>query len=190
MADNLAYQEPPREELINGKVVMMSPRPAWNHNTVASNIHTIFNVYLKGKKCVPVADGTDLFLTETDRFIPDFMIVCDPDKIQRNGVHGAPDLVVEVLSPGTSRNDRTKKKDVYARCGVREYWIVNTADTSIEQYLLRDGQLELEEIYTLHPERLESMTEEEQAAVVTEFKCSLFDDLMIPLEEVFSGMLE
>lgn len=186
MADNLAYQELPREELINGKVVMMSPRPAWNHNTVASNIHTIFNVYLKGKKCVPVADGTDLFLTETDRFIPDFMIVCDPDKIQRNGVHGAPDLVVEVLSPGTSRNDRTKKKDVYARCGVREYWLVNPIDKSVETYLLEGGGFVFHELYPTYEDwELEQMTPEERANVVTRFKCSLFDDLEISLEDIF-----
>ena len=106
MNSNLAYQEEPREELIGGKVVAMSPRPAFNHNRVAFRIAHIFENYLDGKKCTVIADGTDLFLTEEDRFIPDVMVVCDRDKIRRDGVHGAPDLVVEVLSPSTARNDK------------------------------------------------------------------------------------
>lgn len=141
MADNLAYQEPPREKMINGKIVMMSPRPAWNHNTAASNIHTIFNICLKGKKCVPVAGGTDLFLTETDRFIPDFMIVCDPDKLDKYGCRGAPDLVIEILSPSTRRHDRFVKLMLYQRAGVREYWIVDPEEKSVQVFLLKDGFL-------------------------------------------------
>lgn len=186
MNNNFAYQDPLREELIGGEVVMMSPRPAWNHNAVASNIYAIFYLYLKGKKCTPVADGTDLFLTKNDRFVPDFMVVCDPNKIKQTGVHGAPDLVAEVLSPSTSRNDKTKKKDVYARCGVREYWLVNPIDKSIETYLLENGNFVFQDFYHIYADwELAQMTPEEQAEIVTHFKCSLFDDLEIPLEDIF-----
>lgn len=185
-----AYPIQQRDELIGGKMVAMAPRPSFNHTYVTENISFLFRGYLKGKSCVPLGDGYDLYLTVTDRFVPDFMVICDRSKIKHDGVHGAPDLVVEVLSPRTMKHDRGHKKDTYARCGVREYWIVNTNDQSIEQYLLRDGHLELEEIYTLHPDRLEIMTEEEKAEVITEFKCRLFDDLIIPLEDVFSGLLE
>ena len=186
MNDNLAYQDPLREELIDGKIVMMSPRPAWNHNRVAFNIAHIFENYLYGKKCTSISDGTDLFLTENDRFVPDFMVVCDPNKIKQTGVHGAPDLVVEVLSPSTSRNDKTKKKDVYACCGVREYWLVNPIDKSIETYLLENGNFVFQEFYHIYADwELEQMTPEERAEIVTHFKCSLFDDLEIPLEDIF-----
>ncbi len=114
------------------------------------------------------------------------MVICDRSKIKPNGVHGAPDLVVEVLSPGTAKNDRTYKKEVYAQCGVREYWIVSIGDKSIEQYFPENGQFVLHEIYMLHPDwELASMSAEERAAVVTHFKCSLFDDLDISLEDVF-----
>lgn len=95
MNSNLAYQDELREELIGGKFVAMSPSPTFNHNRVASRIFRIFSNYLEGKQCLAIADGMDLFLTEEDRFIPDMMVVCDRDKIQWNGVHGAPDLVVE-----------------------------------------------------------------------------------------------
>ena len=134
MSDNLAYQDEVREELINGKPVSMSPRPSINHNRIASNIFRIFANYLNKRKCEPFADGTDLYLTESDRFVPDFMVVCDPDKVKSDGVHGTPDLIVEVLSPGTAKNDRGYKKDVYTRCGVREYWIVDPMKQTVLVY--------------------------------------------------------
>lgn len=111
MGDNLVYQDDftakQRQELIGGKVVVMFPRPTVNHNRVAYNIAALFDNYLKGRKCPPLSDGVDLYLDDKNQFVPDFMVVCDPDKIKQDGVHGAPDLVVEVLSPGTVWNDRT-----------------------------------------------------------------------------------
>lgn len=190
MNSNLAYQEEVRTELIGGKVVAMSPRPAWNHVSAVGNIYNIFSYYLRGKACVPIMDGFDLFLTEKDHFVPDMMVVCDRNKIKPDGVHGAPDLVVEVLSPRTAKYDREHKKKVYEKCGVREYWIVSPGEKTVEQYLLRDGQLALEEIYVLYPDyTLQRMSEEECAAVVTHFKCSLFDDLEIALADIFQRML-
>ncbi len=189
MNTNLAYDdraEKTRVELIGGEVVSMSPRPSFNHNQVSYNIATLFANYLKGKTCTPIADGMDLYLSEENQFVPDFMIVCDPDKIQANGVHGAPDLVAEVLSPSTMRNDKTCKKDVYARCGVMEYWIVDPAGKSIEIYRADGADFALHDIYALHSDwELEQMSEEERAALVTHFKCSLFDDLDISLEDIF-----
>ena len=132
MSSNLAYQEEFWEELINGRVVAMSPRPVPYHNRIAENIDFIFRVYLKGKQCVPLGDGYDLFLTAKDHFIPDFMIICDRSKIKRNGVFGAPDLVVEVLSPSTAMRDRGYKKSAYEACGAAEYWIVDPENKSVE----------------------------------------------------------
>lgn len=190
MSDNLAYRDDLREELISGKVVAMSPRPSFNHNRISFNIAHVFETHLRNKKCTAIADGTDLYLTEQDRFVPDMMVVCNRDKIQHDGVHGAPDLVVEVLSPSTLRNDRGHKMDVYALCGVREYWIVNPADKSVEIYRLDGSDFVLHDIYAIHPDwELGQMTDEERAALVTQFKCSLFDDLEISLDDIFSGLL-
>ena len=114
------------------------------------------------------------------------MVVCDPDKIKSDGIHGAPDLVVEVLSPSTARNDKTHKKDVYASCGVREYWLVSPGDKTVEVYRTDGIEFVLHEIYALRPDwELEKMSEEERAAVETHFKCSLFDDLEISPEDIF-----
>ena len=190
MSGDLAYQddlqEKRRVETIGGEVVAMSPRPAWNHNRVSSNIFRIFDNYLYGKECTPIADGTDLFLDDDDRFVPDFMVVCDTDKIRPDGVHGTPDLVVEVLSPSTAKNDRTRKLEAYARCGVREYWIVDPSSKIIEIYRSDGTGFVLHDVYALHPDwQIAQMSEEERAARITHFKCSLFDDLEIPLEGVF-----
>lgn len=190
MNSNLAYREEFREELIGGKVTAMSPRPMYNHNHIAFNIAVLFSNYLRGKPCTVVPDGTDLYLTEEDRFVPDVMVVCDRDKIRRDGVHGTPDLVVEVLSPSTMRNDRMGKKEVYQTCGVREYWLVDPENRTIEQYLLQDGKLELNMVYaSCRDDELERMSEQEKAELETHFQCSLYSDFDIALEDIFSGLL-
>lgn len=187
MDNNLAYREDTWEELIGGRLVAMSPRPSVGHNRVAFNIAMLFDNYLRGKSCTPFADGTDLYLDEENQFVPDGMVVCDPDKIRNDGVHGTPDLVVEVLSPSTAKYDRGRKKDAYEKCGVREYWIADPANKTVEQYLLQSGKFVLHDTYAVLPDwMLEKMKEEERAALVTEFKCSLFDDLTIHLDDVFA----
>lgn len=181
MNTNLAYAYDCREELINGKVVAMSPA-ASNHNRIAGDIYGIFWSYLRGKKCEPFGDGEAVYLTEVDHFIPDFMVVCDPDKVKSNGVNGAPDLVVEVLSPGTTKNDRGRKMDVYGQCGVREYWIVIPNEKTVEQYIQDNGRLVLHDVYFIPPDYT---PEKELAEIAKEFQCSLFDDLTIRLEDIF-----
>ena len=166
MNTNLAYAYDCREELINGKVVAMSPA-ASNHNRIAGDIYGIFWSYLRGKKCEPFGDGEAVYLTEVDHFIPDFMVVCDPDKVKSNGVHGAPDLVVEVLSPGTTKNDRGRKMDVYGQCGVREYWIVIPNEKTVEQYIQDNGRLVLHDVYFIPPD----YTPEKELAEIAKAVC-------------------
>ena len=188
MSGNLAYQEERREELIGGNVVMMSPASA-EHVYTAGSIYNIFKNYLKGKNCIPVSDGLLVHLTDENKFVPDMMVVCDRSKIKSDGVHGAPDLVVEVLSPSTAKDDRTRKKEVYEACGVPEYWLVSPTDKSIEIYLLESGKYILHDVYTVRPDWvLKQMTDEERAAIVTEFKCHLYDDLIIRLDDIFGDL--
>lgn len=190
MTQNLAYQDKRREELIDGTLVAMSPSPAFNHNRVAFRIAHLFENYLEGKSCTVIADGTDLYLSEKDRFIPDVMVVCDRDKIQWNGVHGAPDLVVEVLSPSTAKNDRWQKAHAYAALGVPEYWIVDPMNQTVEVYTLQNGQYTLLDTYLHHPDYvLQTMSDEEKAELVTAFRCHLYDDFVIRLEDIFSGLI-
>ena len=99
-------------------------------------LRSAFRTYLKGKTCRAFNDGVDVYLTEDDRVIPDAMIVCNKNMIALDGIHGAPDLIVEVLLPSTAKNDRGYKKDLYEQSGVKEYWIVNPIEQSVYVYVL------------------------------------------------------
>lgn len=173
MSDNLAYvndQEEIKTELINGKIFMMSPRPRLEHGTVCTNIASEFRHYLKGKTCRAYCDGVDVFINEKNRFIPDVMIVCDPNIRKKDGIHGAPDLVVEVLSPSTAHNDRFRKKEIYAKAGVKEYWIVDPLNCIIEVYLNQNNDLVLDRLYNTDD---------------TEIKVTVCNNLIVKLEDIF-----
>ena len=188
METNLAYEfeEGRLSEIIGGKVVMMAS-PSLNHNRVAGNIYNLFSNYLQDRPCEPFQDGASLFLEEgAEEYRPDMMVVCDPEKCQLDGVHGAPDFVLEVLSPGTMRNDRGRKKDMYEKHGVREYWIVSPA----EQYVFEDGRFVLRGAYSRYPAfMLKRMTDREKAELAAEFPCALFDDLTVRLDAVFKRVV-
>ena len=108
MADNLAYQEEDWEELLDGEVVLMSPRPRIDHNRIALNIANSLKNQIEGtgKPCETFVDGTDVYLGEKDRVIPDVMIICKKEIIREDGIHGAPSLIVEILSPSTRKRDK------------------------------------------------------------------------------------
>ena len=184
MNTNLAYQEEPREELLHGEIYMMSS-PSINHSRAASNIYYIFRSCLKQKTCEAFADGVDVFLTEDDRVIPDAMIVCDRTIIKNNGVHGAPDLVVEVLSPSTAKNDRGYKKELYEKSGVKTYWIVDPEARSIEVYQLTGERYRLDGIYQLAND---SMVDQDKEACTDTIPVSLYNNFNIPLEEIFYNL--
>jgi len=191
MENDFVYHDEYPEELIDGRVVVMSPGPAHNHVQIAGNLSFIFKNYLHGKECRVYPDGFDVHLSKKDIFKPDMMIVCDHSKIKSDGVYGAPDLVVEVLSRSTAHRDKGYKKDTYAKSGVREYWLVDPGNESIEVYLNADGVFTLDNIYFNHyPEwELERLSEAERATIPTHFRCSLFGDLEIALADVFDGLL-
>ena len=192
METNLAYDDSYADvwdEMINGKSVKM-PHTSFNHNVIAANIYDRFHGFLLKKPCRPCFARWDVFLTPKDRFVPDMSVICDNNKFHDDGIHGAPDLVVEVLSPATAKRDRGYKKNVYEACGVREYWIVNPADLSVEQYLLEDGKFVLHDLLSVYPDyMLESMSDEEKARIPSQFPCGIFPELTVSLDEIFSGIL-
>ena len=190
MVDYSSQKDKQRYEFLDGKVVMRES-PNIPHNFVSKNISNIFSYFLKGKKCIPFNDGTDvIFKEKKDVVIPDYFVVCNRDIIKYSGVFGAPDLIVEVLSPKTRKNDRGYKKDLYEKYGVKEYWIVNPEDYTIEIYLIKNGKYELDNIYQKYNEKeLECLNEEEQSEIITEFKTSLYEDLIIQVEDVFYNPL-
>lgn len=187
MTDTPAYQEEPWEEKLNGQIFLMSLRPSVNHNRAAGNIYHIFRNYLKGKPCEAFGGGVDVFITEEDTVIPDAMIICSKDIIKPDGIHGTPDLIVEVLSPSTAKNDRGCKKDLYERTGVKEYWIADPMMRSIEAYILSDGKYTLDGFYGIFPD-FPGITEQERQESKKEIPVSLYDNFRIPLDEIFYNL--
>jgi Uma2 family endonuclease len=192
--DNLAYNLDfeKREELINGKIVMMAS-PVTNHAVIVGNIHRIFSTYLRGRICKSYPGGIDVNLTPKDRFVPDVLIVCrkNKDVLKKNAVYGAPDLIVEVLSPSTAKFDKGYKKNLYEMCGVSEYWIVDPVSCSIDVYILVDGKYELDNVYRMLPDYEIEAMENAKKEVIYEFKVSLegFEDLTVNIAEIFEDMI-
>ena len=182
------FTEKRRYELLDGKMYAMA-RGTPNHNTIITNISRIFGNYLRGKKCRVFADGVDVKFNEKDTTVPDVMIVCNKDIITKDRIEGVPDLIVEVLSKSTAEKDIGYKKDLYEKYGVKEYWIVSQEERSVQVYLLKNGAYKFDKIYQVYPDYvLESMTDEEKEEIIKEFKTSLFDDLVISVEEVFENV--
>lgn len=184
------YRDPLPEELIDGQKIVKYPNPGHNHNCVSSNIRYLFHTYLKGKSDITLGYSVSLFLTDKDIFLPDFMIIRDRSIIGEMGIYGAPELVGEVLAPSTAFHDRWYKMRLYEKAGVKEYWIVSVEEKSIEQYFLVDGKFVLNDVYCVYPDwMLEDLSEDERNEIVTEFKCSLYDDFTIKLDEIFDRLV-
>ena len=119
-----------RDETLDGQIVLMPPSSNYWHCMVTMRITLIFDDFFKGTRN-EVFRGCYLHLTESDIFIPDVQVVTDPSMVKENWIHGAPDLVAEVILPLSAKNDRGYKKSVYEKCGVKEYWIVTVENRTI-----------------------------------------------------------
>lgn len=108
--DDLTYQEDFFDEMINGEILLTPLRSTINHNRVCWNIFRAFGNQLEGKECEAFGAGMDVYLSEKDRVIPDVMIICSKDILRENGIYGTPDLVVEILSPGTEKEIEVLRK--------------------------------------------------------------------------------
>lgn len=180
------FEEYDRTEVIDGVEYQMSP-PNMSHVVIRGNIESIFRQYLKGKRCRAFSEA-GLYL-ENGFLIPDIMIVCDRDKIKADGIHGTPDLVVEILSPSTGKKDRSVKLKTYEKAGVKEYWIVSPKAKSVEVYKLQDGHYELDELYhSLSQEEWDMMDEKDRKKIKLSLKVSLYDDLEISLRDIFEDL--
>ena len=145
-ADCLTWDESNRIELINGEAIMMAA-PSSIHQEISMEISRQLANYLEGKECrvYPAPFDVRLFEKEGDNpddidtvVEPDITVVCDRSKIDSHGCKGAPDLIVEILSPSSLRTDRLVKLRLYQRAGVREYWIVDPKKEITVVYHLED----------------------------------------------------
>ncbi len=135
-------------ELIKGEAYFMSPAPSLEHQEIAGEVFRQIANALVGKKCRSLIAPIDVRLPKQDEpdeqidtvVQPDVLVVCDNHKLDRRGVRGAPDWVLEVLSPATASHDQIKKRDLYEQHGVREYWLVHPTDRVLTIYLLQNKE--------------------------------------------------
>ncbi len=155
-ADYLLWKFQERLELIKGKIFKMSPAPSRKHQKISFNITGIFYNYFQNKSCEVYSAPFDVRLTTKDKndneistvVQPDLCVVCDPEKLDDRGCVGAPDFIIEILSPGNSSKEMRIKYDLYEECGVREYWIVRPEYEEISQYVLEEGKYVLKATFT------------------------------------------
>ena len=144
-ADYLEWDENVRAEIINGNVYMMSP-PLTIHQRIAGRLYLKFANFLEGKICEAFIApfGVRLFPKENksdDTVVePDIIVVCDPSKIDELGCNGAPDLIIEILSPSNTRKEMFLKFNLFLEAKVQEYWVVHPLDKAIEVHTFDNGR--------------------------------------------------
>ena len=178
-ADYLQWKFKERIELIKGIIFKMSPAPSSDHQEISVEITRVLANYLKGKPCKVYSAPFDVRLTKKSLINedvktvvqPDICVVCDRSKIDKRGCVGAPDIVVEIISPGNNKTELQNKYEVYEENGVQEYWIVSPQDKTFLKYTLsQDG------VYVTS--RLMSAEEEVTTPILPGF--------VLKLEEVFA----
>jgi len=134
-----------RVELIYGVVYAMSA-PNTQHQLISSLLTAKFFNFLEGKTCKSIAAPYDVRLfykeDESDDTVvqPDLIVVCDPEKLGKEGCRGAPNLVIEILSPSNTAIEMNRKKNLYQKAGVQEFWIVDPEEKQVEINILKDGK--------------------------------------------------
>ena len=145
-ADVLSWDEDERIEIIDGEAFMMAT-PSRIHQEISGELFRQLANFLEGKQCrvYPAPFGVCLFARDGDGpedvdtlVEPDISVVCDRSKLDQHGCKGAPEMVIEILSPSTLRHDRLVKLNLYDQAGVREYWIVDPQNRAV-QVFRRDG---------------------------------------------------
>lgn len=140
--DYVGWEGKERWELIEGEPFLMSPAPSSAHQELVSELLFQLRLFLRGKDCQALVSPIDVRLPkarEADDQVatvvqPDLVVVRDRTKIDRAGVRGAPDLMIEVISPSTAVHDQVLKLGLYEQAGVREYWIVDGDKRAIVVY--------------------------------------------------------
>ncbi|CCE25043.1 Uma2 family endonuclease [Methylotuvimicrobium alcaliphilum] len=156
-ADYLTWRLDQTVELIKGKIFTMSPSPNVKHQRISRNLFKPIVNYMADKRCEVFSAPFDVKLYDrrksklSDREVfsvvqPDLCVICDKNKLTEQGCDGAPDWIIEVLSPGNNKKELRFKYDLYQESGVGEYWLVFPYERAVQQFVLdRDG-----EAYRLH----------------------------------------
>lgn len=180
------WPEDERWELIDGVAWNMSPAPNRFHQEISMYLALCIGNFTRGGPCRVYHAPFDVLLPafgeeEEDNVSsvvqPDLSVICDSSKLTLKGCTGAPDWIIEIISPYTSKKDMTVKFDLYQRHGVKEYWIVEPAAQYIHIYLLdEEGKYPADpEVHEVH----------DRDTVVS---CSVLPGLSIELKDLFAGI--
>ncbi|MEW6482853.1 MAG: Uma2 family endonuclease [bacterium] len=177
--DYLKWSDEERWELIDGVAYDMSPSPSRRHQEVVGNIFTEFHNYLKNKPCEVYLAPFDVRLPKADEaeeeietvVQPDIVVVCERNKLDDRGCIGAPDIIIEILSPYTAKKDLITKYHLYERHKVKQYWIFDPATEEVVIFKLKQDKYGEPEEYKKQ-ERI---------------KVDIFEDLKIDLNTIFSS---
>jgi Uma2 family endonuclease len=179
-SDYLTWLDDVRRELFDGFLKLMSPSPSLKHQEISGNLYRIISAHLYKKRCKVFYAPSDVRLPNkkdetSDKLIytvvqPDIYIVCDPSKLDDKGCCGAPDFIIEIVSPKNAKRDVKDKYELYQKHGVIEYWIVYPYEHTVYVYVLNEI-----DVYN----HVGVFTEEDKV------KVNIFDDLFIDLGEVF-----
>jgi Uma2 family endonuclease len=143
-SDYLKFTFDEMVEIINGKIFKMSPAPSSNHQSISGNLFGQLYLFLKGKKCKVFSAPFDVILPvkgkdfeQSNKVVqPDIVVICNREIIQERGCFGVPDWVIEILSPHTTKKDLQLKFDLYEEAGVKEYWIIEPENQTVEVFVL------------------------------------------------------
>lgn len=149
--DIYALPDGERAELIDGRIYYMAP-PSRTHQRISSRLNQIISNYIDSHhgRCEIYPAPFAVFLNQDDTTYlePDLSVICDPSKLDEKGCHGAPDWIIEIVSPGSKSMDYFTKLVKYQMAGVREYWIVNPAKEQIMVYQFDEGTVKEVEHYS------------------------------------------
>jgi len=176
IADYLSWKFKERVELLKGYVAKMSPAPNSYHQIISAELSRVLFNYFHKKPCKAFAAPFDVYLPNhknTGQTIvqPDLCVICDLEKIEKKGCVGAPDLIVEILSPGNSRKEVIDKYEIYQEAGVKEYWVIYPAEQVLQVYSLENA----------------IFVAKKPNAPGDIYESQLFPELQINVEAIFEG---
>ena len=181
--DYLTWPDEERWQIIDGIAYDMSPSPTVDHQLILNELSRQFSTYLLNKTCIVIPSPIDVLFPKPDEDIkntkdyiqPDIIVVCDHKKLQeRKRCVGAPDLIIEILSPSTAYLDMKDKRILYEREGVKEYWIVDPVYKTVQVYKLEKDKYKFPDVYK----------------VDDKIKAGIFPDLEIDLSLVFRDYIQ
>lgn len=141
--DILALPEGERAELIDGEMFLMAA-PTWTHQEILGWLHIEIAMHIRSNngKCRVIMAPFGVFIKRDNKnyLEPDISVICNRDRLDEKGCHGAPDWVIEIVSPSSKDMDYKRKRIVYQEAGVREYWIIDPLQETVTIYHFETGE--------------------------------------------------